>query len=301
MKKLLIGLMALLILSGCAHDNSDNPASPTETAPDAAQQTEPYAAEKTEHPEEPAGITYISVGDSIARGYGLSDIQNTRYSGRIRDLYGDDGMECSEKNYGVDGQTSTELISYAAGLNLADADIITISIGANNILGPAFDFLNAYRDYASNPDTAWTEKTIAEKYNSFLSRADEGILTLETDIPVLIETIRKQNDDCEILFLTVYNPYAAVEYTLYINGFPIDFAALSGSYVTRLSEVIENGADANGYTTADIRAAFDGKEANLVCAGAATEENIGSLDPHPNDKGHNVIAKTLYELMNPGT
>lgn len=250
-----------------------------------------------EEDNERESLLVLSLGDSIARGYGLRDIGNTRYSAIIREYFAEDGITCMEQNYGVDGQTSTELIAYAETLPLAEADVITVSIGANNVLGPAFDYLYAYYDYASSPDTVYTDTSIAEKYRTFLAQADEGIVTLENDIPKIIGAIREQNEDCDIIFLTLYNPYAAVDFTMYINGFPIDFAALSASYVTRISDVISASAETNGYSVADVREAFDGKEEKLVVAGAADGTDMEKMDPHPNENGHRVIAETVYRVM----
>lgn len=297
MKTILYILLCGLLLSGCGGREKQTE---TETAGDTTSETiseTEVQPQSTQAESQAESITYLSLGDSIARGYGLKDIGNTRYSALIREYYAEDGIICMEQNYGVDGQTSTELITYAETLPLTDADVITVSIGANNILGPAFDYLYAYHDYDSNPDTVYTDASIAEKYQTFLSLADEGIVTLEYDIPKIIGAIREQNTDCEIIFLTQYNPYAAVDFTMYINGFPIDFAALSASYVTRISNVISAGAETNGYSVADVRGAFDGKEEKLVVAGAADGTDMGKMDPHPNEKGHRVIAETVYSVM----
>lgn len=247
-------------------------------------------------------IHYVSVGDSIARGFGLEDVANTRYSALIRARFAEEGWSCTEENRGVDGQTSTELISYLDTVDLSSADVVTISIGANNVLGPAVDFLYAYyayRTYAVGPGGTYTEEEIArasaQAYRQFTERAEEGVETLEADIPAILSAIRAQNETCVVVFLTIYNPYAAVDDVMMINGLPIDFAALSGGYTSRLSSVIEAGAKENGYVVADVRGAFDGKEARLVAAGAS--DGMGNRDPHPNALGHRVIADTVYDAI----
>ena len=301
MKKLSIFLLMILpvLLSACGKPEER----PEET--EIAVETEEAAEPMPPFPEiEPS--RYVSLGDSIARGYGLADVKNEVYSSVLTTSYTKTQGVMYSYNFGVDGQDSTELAAYI--LNnpgipevLADVDYVSISIGANNFLGEAFEFLNVCYDFQKNPSTRLTSDDVTAAYQEFNKDVTEGVDRLREDIPQIIANIRASNEDCEILFLTCYNPYGAVDVTLDWGGvMPVNFAALANTSVTQMNDAIRDLADDYGYTVADVYSAFEGKWDRLV--NAAPVEKGGSLDmnavdPHPNKNGHAVIADVLFDLM----
>lgn len=302
MKKLLFPLLLLLLFTACGK-TEELPAEPEPSAPD-----HPAAEETVSEPSEPASVpasetecVLVSLGDSIARGYGLANPKKEAYSTLAADR-----ITGLAYNFGVDGQDSTELVSYitknpAIPEAIADADYVSISIGANNFLGDAFTFLNVCTDFKRNPSTELTSEDVSEAFRKFNADVTEGVEQLREDIPQIIANIRASNEDCEILFLTCYNPYGAVNVTLDWGGaMPVNFAALSDSSVTQMNDVIRDLADDHGYTVADVYAAFEGKAARLVCAAPVESGDTfdpNAVDPHPNKTGHAVIADVLAEIM----
>jgi len=249
---------------------------------------------------------YVSLGDSIARGYGLSDIKNEVYSSVLTASYTQTQGIMYASNFGVDGQDSTQLAAYilnnpAIPEALADADYVSISIGANNFLGDAFDFLETCYDFQKNPSTRLTSDDVTAAYQQFNRDVTEGVDRLREDIPQIIENIRASNGDCQILFLTCYNPYGAVDVTLDWGGvMPVNFAALADTSVTQMNDVIRELADDCGYIIADVYSAFEGKWDRLVNAApveAGGSLNMNAVDPHPNKNGHAVIADVLLDLI----
>jgi lysophospholipase L1-like esterase len=228
------------------------------------------------------------------------------YSAVLAGSFEESGMVMVPYNFGVDGQDSTQLAAYivnnpAIPEALADADYVSISIGANNFLGEAFDFLNVCYDFQKNPSTRLTSDDVTLAYQQFNRDVADGVERLRDDIPQIIEGIRAANEDCDILFLTCYNPYGAVDVTLDWGGvMPVNFAALAATSVTQMNDVIRDLADDYDYHVADVYSAFEGKWDRLV--NAAPVESGGSLnmnavDPHPNKNGHAVIADVLMELI----
>ncbi len=296
MKKVLLCVFTLLLLTGC----SGKALSEATTSPDISmEETTAAAAVQT---EEESSALYVSLGDSIARGYGLSNIPEERFStiaGQNWDIPAD-----AVYNYGVDGQTSGELITMLQQnmpSSLAQADVISISIGANNVLKYAFQFLYDYYLYLYAEPSQYTDQEIAALFRDFIENADRGCETLAEDLPVLLETIRAVNPDCQILFLTLYNPYAAVNTELHINGMPILLSALSDSYAVKINNCIrESTKNAENLTLVDVYSAFTGRTSELLYAVTPpeldpSEMDMQYMDPHPNARGHRLIGQLVSE------
>ena len=292
MKKILLCALALFLV-GCGRDTVE-----TESA-----ETIPVSS-----PAETEPVVYVSLGDSIARGYGLSDIPGERFSTVAGQIW-EESVPVEIYNYGVDGQTSTELIAMledGMAPALADADIVTVSIGANNVLGPAFSFLYDYYIYLYADPPQYTAREIAELFRIFTAEADSGCAQLEEDMPLLLKTIRGINPDCQILFLTLYNPYEAVNTVFDIDGLPVVLSALSDTYVTRINDIILTGtAETENLSLVDVYSAFKGRGQELLYAVTpgdfpSSEMDMAYMDPHPNAKGHLVIGKLTAGTFSPG-
>ncbi len=300
MKKLFLLFLVCGLLTACGTTEEI----PEET--EVSLETE----EETAEPEPPfpeiEPTCYVSLGDSIARGYGLADIKNEVYSSVLTDSFEESGGVMVSYNFGVDGQDSTQLAAYivnnpAIPEAITTADYVSISIGANNFLGDAFTFLGNYNDFKTNPSTRLTSDDVSEAFRQFNTDVAEGVARLREDIPQIIGNIRASNEDCEILFLTCYNPYGAVNVTLDWGGMmPVNFAALADTSVTQMNDVIRELADEYSCTVADVYTAFSGKADRLVNAvpvDSGDTFDMNAVDPHPNKNGHAVIADVLLEII----
>ncbi len=293
MKKLslvFVVLLGILLFYGCG-------VSTEETMPTAA--IESLATETTG--EEP--FVYVSLGDSIARGYGLQNVSGERYSTIVADTYeARTGQMVETYNYGIDGLTSMGLLKQLQEnvlTGLAEASVVSVSIGANNILGPFTQFLYDYYLWLYAEPAQFTAAEIGEKFRAFSEEADEGIAQLAADLPAIVDAIRQVNPDCAILFLDLCNPYEAVNTELTIDGLPISMAAMSDTYVLRIGECLrEHLAAADGVTILDVYSAFHGRGSELVCAVtppdmSPKELDMRLMDPHPNARGHLVLGKLV--------
>lgn len=220
----------------------------------------------------------VFLGDSIAQGYGLADLENERYSSLIAAEYG-----CTVHNYAIPGDDGADLLALldeGACTELANATVIVLSIGANNVLKAA-ETLAPYLEQVQNG----TVQTIdmSETFDVIVA----GIDRFKTELPQIIQKIRAVNADAQIIFQTVYNPYRDyTEFKVEQNGLQLSFAAFSASCVIGINDVIKENADEQGYTVCDIYEPFKEYEGNLINA----LPDGSNVDPHPNAEGHRQLA-----------
>lgn len=220
----------------------------------------------------------VFLGDSIAQGYGLADLENERYSSLIAAEYG-----CTVHNYAIPGDDGADLLALldeGACTELANATVIVLSIGANNVLKAA-ETLAPYLEQVQNG----TVQTIdmSETFDVIVA----GIDRFKTELPQIIQKIRAVNADAQIIFQTVYNPYRDyTEFKVEQNGLQLSFAAFSASCVIGINDVIKENADEQGYTVCEIYEPFKEYEGNLINA----LPDGSNVDPHPNAEGHRQLA-----------
>lgn len=238
--------------------------------------------------------TYVSLGDSIARGYGLADIEKERYSALIADALGID--ESVVLNAGIDGQTSTELLQLMEasyyGIFWSEAELVTVSTGANNLLGVAMPAL-----FMLMTDPAAGLATLNSP--NFRAQLDAGVAQLAVDLPQILSVISEANPETEIVLLTVYNPFKGVKIEQ-VSGdvtATYDLGSMTDYYVCAVNEVILSTAKQYGCLIADVYTAFEESDAQVV--NVTVDENgiiTTSYDPHPNAAGHRLIADAVVDV-----
>lgn len=233
-----------------------------------------------------ADDTVVFFGDSIAAGYGLADEENERYSSLIAAEYG-----CTVYNYAVsgdDGKDLLELLAEGSCEQLENATVIVLSIGANNVLKAAYALVPYFESLQNG--TAQGNLDVTE----VMSEVAQGIDRFKTELPQIIQALREVNADAKIIFQTVYNPYRDfTEFKVEQNGFTLSFAAVSASSVISLNDVIENGAEENGYTVCEVYTPFKEYEGNLINA----LPDGSNVDPHPNKEGHKLLAELVADAV----
>ncbi|MGN0383013.1 MAG: GDSL-type esterase/lipase family protein [Eubacterium sp.] len=294
----MIIVLSAAAITACADHKDEN------TQEDGTSLAETTTEEITAAAKEKYTV-YVALGDSIAHGYGLTNLKKQRYSRILaNDITSKQDSVCEDFNYGIDGQTSTELIKYinaGKARKLAQADLITISIGANNVLSEVEDFSKTYMKYHSETLTGSTtgisQEDVSNSYNEFLNKAAQGIAVFETDIPDIINSIRSINDNAVIIFQTIYNPYANVNIPLEVNGTTAQLSKITDGLVTKLNKIIINNKDVCGYKVADVYTAFSVQSDKLVNVEESSQNSLTSLDPHPNRAGHLIISNTIYNTL----
>ncbi len=241
----------------------------------------------------------VVLGDSIATGYGLSGYKsgdNTSakdsFGSRLGALYED------YANFAVDGRTTAELL---ASLDSADvtekikaADDIVISIGGNDYLVPLAtalvdavtkdeELLELFTGDNAEPSEA-DLKLLQEKLEPVLQSVLDSVDINKTfdNLDGIFSKIKSLNPDCEVVVLTVYNPFEGNEDMAF-------FDENAKTLLDKLNTKIYAAAGINGVKVADIFTAFKGN--------AAKYTNIESLDVHPNKDGHSLIYSKLTQTL----
>ena len=180
---------------------------------------------------------YVSLGDSIAAGhtinadwdknygersqYGVNGNTSTAivpqsYTDLIRtDLYNTyDAGDVKVTSYARSGDTVADLmekLNHAeVQRELSKAKIVTICIGANNVLQPAFSHLD---EYITTGSLASAEAVIE---NNFAALADDNDANSYT---ALFNKLSELNPNAKYVFTTVYNPYKYLYIEEGQNGF----------------------------------------------------------------------------------
>ena len=231
----------------------------------------------------------VFLGDSIAQGYGLNDVEKERYSSLIAEKSG-----CTVYNYAVPGDDGADLIALLASgacTQLEKATVIVISIGANNVLKAADTLLPYYEQIQNGQAPEILD--ISETFDIIV----QGIQRFETELPQIISDIRAINPDALIIFQTVYNPYRDfTEFKVEQKGLQISFSAFSASCVIGVNDVINNNAEELGYTVCEVYEPFKEYEGNLINALA----DGSNVDPHPNSEGHKKLAELVMGAIEEG-
>ncbi len=293
--------------SGTAEGSGPTAVSGTDEGTDAPETDTQTDAPGTDAPEtddvmaEPKveTINIVALGDSIAAGYGLASPEAERYSHIIKErIDARDGFECVETNRGVNGQTSSGLIeSFASLPDFGDADCVTVSIGANNVLGPAVDMFAKYGTALLIEDEDLRAAAFASAYKEFNSETAAGIARFEADLPEIISGIKEKAPGAKIIFQTIYNPYNNVPLTLTLGDVTVDLNADSDRLVSALNEIIAKNAGALGYSVADVYAAFETETGVVNAEGGSLASAPLALDPHPTAKGHVLIADVILSVI----
>lgn len=254
-----------------------------------------------------AGNSYVALGDSITTGYGLEGEQS--FAEIVADKNGYDLNILAE-----DGATSGNLLGVvtdqANAETLKNADLITITIGGNDLMGALYQFLADKYNETNEPDItakdvqdalAGKEGTtnlqsalivVATSAIGDFAKSDAATAALTTfgkNLTKIIAAIKTVNPDVTIVVANQYNPYsyAAVEATGVTAILATTVANAFEAGVQTLNTVITAGAAY--YQVADVYESFQTAEEN-PCNASFSPMN---LDFHPNAYGHGLIAAAI--------
>ena len=258
--------------------------------------------------------SYVALGDSITTGYGLAE-NETGFAKQVADSNG-----YTLTNLAQDGATSTDLLevvkSEANADTLKNADLITITIGGNDLMNALYAYLAEEYNNKQNSDTSITaenvkallageEGAVVEQITMLVfaisnisnfqssSIANSAYDTLWDNFVEIIETIREINQNAQLIVVNQYNPYSHL--TTGISG--LDLSSVISAFdsaVQVLNEAISSGETIAGYTVADVYTKFKEAESNPCNASVSPSIN---LDFHPNATGHGLIADTISALL----
>lgn len=224
-------------------------------------------------------VTYVAIGDSLTKGVGDSTNQGGFVPLLAQSLTNETGLEFKAINYGVSGNTSSQILSRIREKkeirkDLKQAQLLTITVGGN-------DLRKAILEDTSNLD---------------LDRFEKASKTYEKNLKQIIELARKDNPDLPVYVVGIYNP-------LYLN-FPdltelqtlVDqwnqrteetLSAYHGVYFVPINDLLYKGIDGkSGVTESEL-----GKE-------TVTNDALYDEDSfHPNHTGYEIMKEAVLEKI----
>ena len=264
------------------------------------------------------GKSYVALGDSITTGYGLTDEENDSFAALVAN---ENGYELT--NLAQDGATSGDLLEVVQDEENSDilqnADLITITIGGNDLMGALYQYLaDAYNaandtDISANDVQDALAGTSSEINQTTMLTFAAGVITdfadsdaataalqnFGSNLAQIISAIKSANQDVTIIVANQYNPYSyAAKEAIEVAAFfaPTVEAAFEAG-VKALNEVI--GASTAYYEVADVYTAFKGAADNPCNAYFISTTDM-DLDFHPNAYGHELMAEVIGGLLEEG-
>lgn len=223
-----------------------------------------------------SSIRYVALGDSIAHGYGLSNPEEDSYVGQVTAYLEKHYDYVFSANLGEDGLRSEELLECLTDeenenykkctATLKNADVVTISIGSNDLLhlihlGPGM------------------VQEIQEEKDLFQKACDDFAVIF----PRIIQAVKRISPQAKIYVGNVYNPCQGLALFEGVEG-------VAEEYIGRLNKVFQKSKD---YEVIDIKNAFSNSDRKLINMAI----NLERVDPHPNSDGHSVIGGLIIEKL----
>ncbi len=248
----------------------------------------------------PAVLRYVSLGDSIATGTTTPLTADTipytdQFASNLKTA--NPGITVYRSAFETDGYRTNEIydllglgdVSATVSTNqtlisaVAAADVITLSIGGNNLMQACKtdSILQPYDFF--NPDLAVSD----QGYEDFMSQYD--------DIMAKIHTL---NSDALVIVMTLYNPYNLSDTTMHehVDGYYIGTSAVDDG----MNDLILGLADDFDYHVADVFTEFDQYNSDMSAV-TLLYPSSWLRNPHPNQFGQNLIENLhveLYQLQN---
>ncbi|MFR0880259.1 MAG: SGNH/GDSL hydrolase family protein [Oscillospiraceae bacterium] len=238
------------------------------------------SAEETASPE---NITIL--GDSISTGYGL-DENELSYGDYLRNYF-----NAELDNFAVNGRQTSELISQLEEdsitvSSVANADIVCVSIGGNDVLHIFEDAVYELGGITQSPQSGSFQLS-PEFIQQFLMKYSSGFGPAAAQAAQNLETISGKiaeiNPEAEIVFQTIYNPFESDDETINNILKPLK------TYTSLYLGTINNAVREQNVSVADIAKKFS--------ENAWLYTNIGEFDIHPNNVGHMLIAEEIVQML----
>ncbi len=266
-------------------------------------------------------MVYLALGDSISAGIALENPETENFPVLVNAQLGE---EFGPVRIGAEsGETIQSMLQklenpdYQAAI--AQADVISVTIGGNDLMALFYEFLAASMDMtveevklalADGKDltTLTAAATAINSAENGFAITEDQIAEIMVRFRAMIAGIRTWNPDCALVVATQYNPYQYLtgQVDLYYGFLPAiapDYVPLADA-IRKLSGVMElalsrfNGGlkEDTGYGVADVYSAFHASSdqlcnAALMMQGAAIESV--NMDFHPNAVGHRLIAEVM--------
>lgn len=243
----------------------------------------------------PKKFVYVALGDSIPSGVSYEGSLFARniesYSDKLAKYYNGMNADFAYHDFAVSGYNAIDVYNqvYSASFQaaIADADVITLCVGANDIMDAA--------------KRKWTGAI--DFYNINWGLADTGRSNFEYFWPRIVMKIQELNPDVKLMVTTIYNPYNKNDAKKYNTVSGQDTSLLIHDQVdlylwndsplkNGLNTIITNFESSSlltiNYQVVDVHGYF---EANYTNSKGDVTGFYGNWvqDPHPDPNGQTVI------------
>ncbi len=255
--------------------------------------------------------SYVALGDSIS--YGMSAKNNEGYTTLLYNYLKTTNkyQNLTFTNFSKPGDTTNDLLKKIntkdVQAKLATANIVTISIGGNNFLGPVIGSIGKLFG-AENAPGATIESTVTQalsshpvetylKLSKLLSPSDQaykdlhanlekGVTNFNSDWATIVPQVKALAPNATIYVNTVYNTFSKSD-SFYGTLEPL----LSGvGDVPGINTTIKT-LSPNNYTVLDVHELFQNYKGAYDLLTFSL--NKGNFDPHPTDAGHRIIFESI--------
>jgi len=191
---------------------------------------------------------YISYGDSIAVGTGVEN--GKKYSSLVADSH-----ELILNDCAVDGMNSDDLletIQSADLVELANAQLITVSIGASDIVDIILPIISDCYDITT---LSMNVSALIDKLEDYAIRAQiqAALDNFESNYHAIINILAAVNRN--VYVLNLYNPFSSiVVYDTSDNLGKINIGLYAEEWIDKINEII---TDQDKVTIVDINTAFE--------------------------------------------
>lgn len=238
----------------------------------------------------------LILGDSISVGYGLQK-DEANYGAILGESL---GYEVT--NLAVNGATTSDLLTLLATDDakkaVKEADLICISIGGNDLMQPAIEFLSTNLGITTGnlnindvvtKVSALDENAVQNLVIKLTGKLRDPLKTAAANFPTIESTIRAINSDTKLVMQTVYNPLEFYTTSYQGTDFSDKYNTLQEYVNGQLLKINKPISELESVSTADIKARFDGNAWLYV--------NSKNKDIHPTAVGHALIASEILETL----
>lgn len=235
---------------------------------------------------------YTALGDSIPNGYTVSEDDKLKnYPRLLADDMEKEGeisvnlSEYTKNGITVNGLYEKYLLDGKVQGDLKKADLITVTIGANDVLRKFRELYQEVFDADMKVQDIQTILEIIQKESvnnpQILAEVSEIIGRwdcddFEKDWKIAMESIRQnQNEGAEVIVTTIYNPVGELEAFGVLNQ-------VIARMIDRMNQIIVNYSKVYGYRAANV-------------SGVGTNEYLQSDGLHPNQQGQQMIMEIIME------
>ena len=257
---------------------------------------------------------YLALGDSIGAGYGLADKDTESYAQIVRSKL--NIPKNNFKNLAVSGMTCGEFYQkiqtseYTSSIRAAD--MITVSIGSNELLGIVIEGISSVTgvdrndpDFTNKVQQVYKNANLFQKLtltdnlyvfftsNETKAQIEASIAAYEESWKKSISYIKNINPNVSIIATEFYNPYYEVGLASYDLGNFVD------EYIKKMNVILRNLSQSESlYKIAKIYDDFNTTNPRI------TNVNVNfsnfskmNVDPHPNKDGHSIIASRIMDVI----